>query len=172
MKTSQHYNRILAVAPFSRGFGFAVLENGQLVDSGIKAVRGNDKNGKCLEKIKGIFRKCEPDVLVLEDTRSAQSDRAPRIRELNAAILGISLGNNVPVAWFTKTQLKNFFFGTKGGTKHEIAQEIARRFPEELGHRLPRERRLWDSQDERIDLFFAVALAQLLYEATIAQAAG
>ena len=51
------------------------------------------------------------------------------------------------------------FFADGKGTKHTLAQIIARRFPEELGHRLPPKRRPWESEDYRMGIFDAVALA-------------
>jgi len=45
-------------------------------------------------------------------------------------------------------------------TKHALAEHLASRFPEELGFRLPKKRRFWMSEDSRMDMFDAVALAQ------------
>jgi hypothetical protein len=49
--------------------------------------------------------------------------------------------------------------GNDKGTKHVVAEVIAQRFPEELGFRLPPKRRAWMSEDSRIDIFDAAALA-------------
>jgi hypothetical protein len=47
--------RILAVAPSTRGFGFAVLEGqGTLVDWGVKLVTG-DKNDGAIRKVKEMI---------------------------------------------------------------------------------------------------------------------
>jgi hypothetical protein len=47
------------------------------------------------------------------------------------------------------------------GTKHALAEIIAKRFPEELGSRLPPKRKPWMSEDSRMNIFDAVALALL-----------
>ena len=156
--TRKRYNRILAVAPCSRGFGFALLEQGKLIESGLKTIRGENKNERCIEKIEGIIAQYQPEVLALEDTGADNSRRMPRIRDLSQSILAVSLRHKVPVAWFTIEEIRKHFFADRDGTKHEVAQNVAKHFPE-LEDRLPRERRLWDSQDARIDLFHAVALA-------------
>jgi hypothetical protein len=45
------------------------------------------------------------------------------------------------------------------GTKHELAEILAKQFPEELGSRLPPKRKAWMSEDSRMGIFDAVALA-------------
>ena len=40
-----------------------------------------------------------------------------------------------------------------------MAEILAKRLPEELGFRLPPKRRAWMSEDYRMDIFDAVALA-------------
>jgi hypothetical protein len=52
--------------------------------------------------------------------------------------------------------------GDDPGTKHALAEIIAERFPEELGFLLPPKRRDWMSQDSRMDIFDAVALALMV----------
>jgi hypothetical protein len=54
--------------------------------------------------------------------------------------------------------MRAFFIDGKG-TKHMVAQVLARRFPEELGHRLPPRRKTWKSEDSRMAMFEAMALA-------------
>jgi len=54
------------------------------------------------------------------------------------------------------------FFADGQGTKHALAEILAARFPEELGCRLPPKRRPWMSEDYRMDIFDAVALALVL----------
>jgi hypothetical protein len=51
------------------------------------------------------------------------------------------------------------FFAEGQGTKHALAEMLAGRFPEELASRLPPKRRPWMSEDYRMDIFDAVALA-------------
>ncbi|MDB6018025.1 MAG: hypothetical protein JWR19_2514 [Pedosphaera sp.] len=55
--------------------------------------------------------------------------------------------------------IKRMFFADGKGTKHSIAEILAQRFPEELGDRLPPKRLAWMSEDDRLYMFDAVALA-------------
>ena len=50
------------------------------------------------------------------------------------------------------------FFADGEGTKHALAEILAKRFPEELATRLPPKRRPWTSEDYRMDILDAVAL--------------
>ena len=165
-RNKNRYDRILGIAPCSKGFGFALLEGGTLIDSQIVRVRGNEKNTRCLQKIERLIESYQPEVLSLEDTGAENSRRMARIQDLSQSILAVSLRNKVPVVWFTMKEVKRWFFGKGSGTKYEIAQEMANRFPKELGDRLPPKRRLWESQDPRIDLFHAVALTCVAYRAS------
>jgi len=45
------------------------------------------------------------------------------------------------------------------GTKDGVAEIIAKQFPDELGSRLPPQRRPWTSEDYRMGIFDAMALA-------------
>ena len=47
------------------------------------------------------------------------------------------------------------------GTKAEIATVLVQRFPE-LRHRMPRERTRWSTEDERMHIFDALALAMVV----------
>ena len=47
----------------------------------------------------------------------------------------------------------------ESGTKQEMAEALAKQFPDELASRLPEKRKAWKSEDARMDIFEAVALA-------------
>ena len=67
--------RILAVAPLSRGLGYAVMEGPtRLVASGNKAILG-DKNAGALAWVQKFIQFYQPDVLVLPDVNARDTDR-------------------------------------------------------------------------------------------------
>src|SRR6266436_498973 len=75
--------RILAVAPSTRGVGFAVLEGQDLLaDWGFKTVKKEAKNAQSLKKVEELLAQYQPGVLVLEDVSVKGSRRSPRIRKL------------------------------------------------------------------------------------------
>jgi Holliday junction resolvasome RuvABC endonuclease subunit len=149
--------RILAVAPSSRGFGFAVLEGqATLVDWGVKSVTG-DKNTQSLAKVEELIAHYQPAVMVIQNT--SNNRRSTRIQELGQRIVTMAGNRNLRVALFSREQVTRVFFGKGQGTKHAVAEILANRFPEELGVRLPPKRQPWMSEDYRMDIFDAVSLA-------------
>jgi Holliday junction resolvasome RuvABC endonuclease subunit len=64
----------------------------------------------------------------------------------------------VNVKLFSQEQLRQTFCADGQGTKHDIAEIVAMRFPEELGSRLPPKRKPWMSEHYQMDIFDAVAL--------------
>ena len=158
----QKYPRILAIAPSTRGFGYAVLEGDKmLVDWGVKSVKG-DKNTGSIQEVGKMISHYEPHVMVLEDTAHKESRRSARIQALTKSVIVLAEGRSIKVALFSQKQVRRVFLGDGCGTKHALAEIIAERFPEELGFRLPPKRRAWTSEDSRMDIFDAVALALML----------
>jgi hypothetical protein len=49
--------------------------------------------------------------------------------------------------------------GDAKGTKHEMAELLAQKYPVQLAGKLPRKRRAWQNEDGRMDMFDAVGLA-------------
>jgi Holliday junction resolvasome RuvABC endonuclease subunit len=149
--------RVLAVAPSTRGFGFAILEGPEtLADWGVKSVRG-DKNASSLQHVGLLIDHYKPDLVVLENHTHCR--RAARIRALIDQISTLAKGRKIRVLLFSQEQIRRAFLPNGRGTKHAIAEIVAKRFSEELGSRLPPKRRPWMSEDYRMDIFDAVALA-------------
>ena len=151
--------RILAIAPSTRGFGFAVLEGlDTLADWGVKSVT-TDKNARSIAKVEELISQYKPDLLVLEDFSTGR--RAPRIRRLGKRLITLARNQNIKVALFTKEQIREAFYQISSGAKQARAEFIAEKFPDEIGFRLPPKRKPWMSEDYRMGIFDAVALALL-----------
>lgn len=161
-KTIPQYPRILAIAPSSRGFGFALLEGlNVLADWGVKSIKG-DKNAGCVSKVAEMGAHYQPDVIVLEDAAIKPSRHSPRIQALGKRIAALAKRSGTVVMMFSRKQVRQAFFAEGQGTKHAIAEFLANKYPEELGARLPPKRRPWMSEDYRMDIFDALALALAL----------
>jgi Holliday junction resolvasome RuvABC endonuclease subunit len=160
--TFPKHPRILAIAPSSRGFGYAVLEGHKLlVDWGVRSVDG-DKNSGAIRKVKEMIAHYHPEVMVLEDTAAKSSRRSSRIKTLTKRLVAVAESHTIKVAMFSQLQVRRVFLGDVNGTKDALAKIIAERFPEELGFRLPPKRREWTSEDSRMNTFDAVALALMV----------
>jgi Holliday junction resolvasome RuvABC endonuclease subunit len=151
--------RVLAIDPYTQGFGFALLE-GALLDWGLKEAKG-DKNSVCLKKITDLIEYYQPDVIVLENPTGEGSRRYLRVQELIQEIVKLASSKRIKSQSFSRSQIKKAFSTSGAFTKYQIANTIAEQFPE-LASRLPRVRKPWMSEDQRMSIFDAVALALTL----------
>jgi len=153
-------SRILAVALTSRGFGYAVLEGEWfLIESGYTSARNGFKNSICLGKVRRLVSLYEPDALIVQDVLAKDSGRRPRIKKLHREVEAYAQKRKLAVKVISGRQLRQILLGSESGTKQDMAEMLAKRFPIELGFRLPPKRRPWDSADSRMDIFDAVGLA-------------
>lgn len=157
-QTTSKQIRILAIAPTARGFGYSVMENNAMLECGYKGARGN-KNIKVVSKSEKLMKQFMPDVVVLQDVNAKGSRRAPRIKALHRKIVGVAENHKCKVKLFSGIQLRDALLDDPKGTKHEMAELLAQKFPAELAARMPRKRRAWENEDGRMDMFDAVGLA-------------
>jgi len=151
--------RILAIAPLSRGLGYAVMEGAnKLVACGNKAIL-RDKNAKALAWVNRFIQFYQPDVLVLPNVAAADTRRAARIKTLHRQIVTWAGKKQVKVRLISVTQVRTELLGDSKGTKFAVAKVLAAKYPTELGLRLPPKRRPWMSEDPRMDIFDAVGMA-------------
>ena len=151
--------RILAIAPLSRGLGYAVMEGSdKLVACGNKAIL-RDKNGKALAWVNRFIQFYQPDVLVLPNVTAADTRRATRIKTLHRKIVAWAGKLQLKLRLVSVTQVRTQLLGAAKGTKFDVARTLAEKFPTELGQRLPPKRRPWMSEDPRMDIFDAVGMA-------------
>lgn len=132
-----------------------------LVDWGVKPVKG-DKNAQSLAKVEQLIVHYRPDVLVMEDALAKNSRRSSRIKALSQQIIGLAESHKTKITLFSREQVRRRFFADGHGTKHALAKIVAAQFQAELRSCLPPERRLWMSEDHRMDIFDAVVLALVL----------
>jgi Holliday junction resolvasome RuvABC endonuclease subunit len=154
--------RILAIALTSRGFGYCVMEGPVMLECGKKKAKGN-KNAQAVSKIEKLMNQFLPDVLVLQDVNAAHCRRAPRIKALHRQVVELAEEHKCKVTLFSGKQLRTTLMGDVKGTKHEMAEMLVQKYPSELGGKLPPKRRAWDNDDGRMDIFDAVALAEVFW---------
>jgi hypothetical protein len=65
---------------------------------------------------------------------------------LSQKIIALAKTHKFKVALFSQEQVRQTFFADGKGTKHALAEILAKRFPEELGSRLPQKRKPWMSE--------------------------
>jgi hypothetical protein len=151
--------RILAIALSTGGFGFVVMEGQRTIIEFGRRVADGDKNAQSIAKAKKLLNFYRPDVLVLQDVEAKSSQRYPRIKTLNRQIKRMAEKHKIKVKLISKEQLRSLLLGNPRGTKQEMAEMLAAQFPDELASRLPPKRKPWKSEDARMDLFDAMAMA-------------
>jgi hypothetical protein len=151
--------RILAIALSTGGFGFVVMEGQRMIIEFGRRVADGDKNVQSLAKLQKLLSFYRPDVLVLQDAEAKGSRRYPRIKTLNRQIKAMAEKHKIKVKLISGKQLRDLLLGNPRGTKQEMAEMLAAQFPDELAPRLPTKRKPWESEDSRMDIFDAVALA-------------
>lgn len=157
-QTASKQIRILAIAPSARGFGYSVMEGPSILECGNKGAKGN-KNVQTISKVEKLMKQFLPGVLVLQDVNAKGPRRAPRIKALHRQIIRLAAKQNCKVSLFSGEKLRITLLGNVKGTKHEMAEMLAQKYPVELAAKLPSKRRAWESEDYRMDIFDAVALA-------------
>jgi Holliday junction resolvasome RuvABC endonuclease subunit len=149
--------RVLGIAPSSRGFGFAVLEGDNLVEWGVRTAKGEGKNSKLLAKVSDLITMCQPEAMILEDI-SAPVRRASRIRDLHAEIIEAARAERIKFVILPRRKVREAIVSDESATKQDVAEMLAKRFPNELGMHLPRKRKPWMSENHQMAMFDAVAL--------------
>jgi hypothetical protein len=156
--------RVLAVDPYSRGVGFAVLEGpGCLIDWGLRTT-GKADNAKAARVIDKLIDRFRPDVLALEDWDSAGARRCKRVQKLLDRIAADE-GPRVLVRLVTRRALCAIGPLTQTGTKYGRACFLGERFPE-LQAFLPPVRKPWMPEDDRMAVFDALSFAVVCSETT------
>jgi len=154
--------RIAAVSLSANGFGYAIMEGNTLVEYRNK-IFYTDKNANSLIHIDKFIVRYRPDVLVLNDVNAKGTYRAPRIKELHQKVVKLAKKHKLKINKISNIELRTLLLNDPKGTKHEMAECIAKQFPDELASRVPPKRKLWTSEANRMDMFDAVGLAVALH---------
>lgn len=159
MNQTSKRSRVLAISLSTRGFGYAVMENNELLlDYGKKKINGN-KNAGSLSSIKKVMVQIQPEVLVLQDVNNAKgTKRVPRIKQLHRKVVALAKKQKLKVVIISGKKLRATLLGNEKGTKHEMATSMAQQFPDELMLLLPPKRTVAMKEDARMDIFDAVEL--------------
>lgn len=168
MRKHQHKKqpkeRILAIDPTHRGFAYALFEGDDLIDWGLSHVARDKKNEETLERVARLIQTFEPHVFVVEDEEGPGSRRAARVERLLRSLRQLAQGLGIRTYAFSRDAVRGAFADCGAWNKEEIASEVAERYPE-LQPTLPPHRKIWQSEDHRINVFDAAALGQTYLEA-------
>jgi Holliday junction resolvasome RuvABC endonuclease subunit len=155
-------SRILAISPSSCGFGYAVMEGkGRLVAYGNMVIKKN-KNARVMLHAEKIIARYQPNVLAIQDVNGKGTHRHLRIKKLHQKVITLAEKDKIKVLKLSNRELRNSLLGNVRGTKYEMAEMLAKQFPDQLASRMPKKRKDWTSEDARMDSFDAVGLTVAL----------
>lgn len=159
--TTPRPQRILALDPWSRGIGVAVLYGEKLVLCRVRHLRGPPlperllKNG--ITAVEDLIQIYAPGVLVLPSVSQSNSHRSRHVRVFVQTVTRLAARRRIRVMERSRQQIE-LTLGVEGSvSRHRVAEVVAYRFPV-LQPKLPPPRRPWQPQDLRLSAFFAVAL--------------
>lgn len=158
---SREITRILAVAPVSRGFGLVVMDSlGVPLDWRVKEIheKPKRKNARCVFEVNKLIEEHRPHVLVLEEHRAPGSKKRKRVAELLDTLIELATDSGVGAATYGPRDIRAALGLPAGANKDKVAAEVAKHLPV-LKRRLPKLRRLWDSERYAMPVFVAGALA-------------
>ena len=164
MRPAKRHLITLAIYFSNRGVSFVLFE-GTLspYDWGIFEVRGLRKEAQCRRKVMQLLDKYAIDVLVLQDSGPEGTRRASRLTMLNAALEAEVQEHDVPVFKYSRAAVYATFASAGFSNKQTLAEVIAKRIPAFERH-VPPPRKPWKSEDARMGLFDAAALALVFFQ--------
>lgn len=154
--------RVLSIYPNVRGFGFSVFEGPKNpIDWGSNTIKFN-KNKGSLEKVERLIDFYAPDIVVTENAEDPELRRCERITTLLGDIEDLCDKKNQKIICYSRQAVTDVFSNFGALKKHEIASKIAVWLPS-LAPYLPPPRKPWMSEDYRMAIFDAVALAMTYF---------
>ncbi len=149
--------RVVGIDPTTKGFAYVVFEDPEtLIDWGHAEVRPLSHES-CLERITRLLARYEPAALVCEDITHPSCQRRQRVKNLLTALQAFTYQCGVETLGISQHDVENYFSAYDAHTKYARACCITAWFPE-LSPYLPPKRKLWMSEDLRINTFDAAAL--------------
>ena len=150
--------RILAIDPITKGFGFVVLESEplQLVNWGPATCRRTDDS--LGETVRTFLTRYRPTALVLEDPTTARSYTRRLALTASIGVIVQAAESQCEVQLVPREVVRESLAALGATTKRQAIQLLVKHFPE-LGAKVPPGRFIWQSEDARWAIFDALILA-------------
>lgn len=145
---------MLAIDPTSRGFGFVILETpDRLLDWGLR-----QRLAHSVTDLRALLDFYRPHILVVENCSAPGARRGERARQLIAEATAMAIAEpRIAVRTIAAHDVRRAFKTLSATNKSAMAATLVEQFPELAPH-LPRRRKIWMSEDERMAVFDALAL--------------
>lgn len=160
---SRRYDLVMAIFPSARGIAHVLFEGPYSpVDWGISDPRREHRKRRAIGHISRLLDHYTPDVLVLRGRVGFPLGRA-RLHKLLEAMEALAATKSVPIAQFSRSQIREAFQFLGSPTRYAIVETIAKNIPMFEPH-VPPVRKIWKTEDRRMGLFDAIALALTFYQ--------
>jgi hypothetical protein len=146
-RSSSPFDRILALDLHPRSFGYAVFENADLLDWGLRKWPPR--------QLKTAGRKLCRLLALWQPMRLLIREGAPR-REY-AMVEALAQNAKVPMLCVTRAVVQDAFRSSKRASRFDVARLVAERYPE-LALRLPATRKLGHAEPFQLRMFNAAAV--------------
>ncbi len=148
------FARYLGVDIRSRGFGFVVVENSSVLDSGIRRCDRCEMEDCLEQRFARILQTYVPSVVIMR-IAPGRSPGPEKLTIVNA-VKKQTKQHGVEIVRRGPRAIRRHFSQRNAHTKYEIAQVVATTLPE-LAWKLPPKRRLWEPENYRMSIFDAAA---------------
>jgi len=153
----KNHNTILAIYPNGNGFGFALMQDAKNpIDSRTLEVRSKDYK-KYLSRLEKLILYYRPTLLIVEDLLDDHK-KSKRIEKLIQQTQILAREMTLPIKKYSRKQIQQTFDSFNAHTRYEIAKCISDWFPI-LGLKLPRAKKVWESDDYDMGAYDALSLA-------------
>ena len=156
---------VLAFYPNQLGFGFALMENALTLTDYQIVVSRPMSNSYLLKRIKELIVFYEPEIVILEDIETKKSRKSKRVQKLMNLIISYAISHKVPLAFYSREQIREVFLNFKAKSKFEIASTIAQNIPV-LKNRLGDKRLIYKAESYAMGIFDSISLAVTHYYKT------
>jgi len=155
--------RVMTVFPNKCGIGHAIFENPRFpVEWGICDLRGDDRHRKAVRRINALVDRYSPDMLVLRDLADVRLKRGRRHYRLLKALEELGKSRGISTMRFSRAEIRRSFDSLRSPTRHAIVHAIAEQIPTFEVY-TPPVKKIWQTEDRRMVLFDAAALALAFY---------
>jgi len=132
--------KIIGINPGTRYLGIAVLDGSELMDWGIKVLKGRwskEKTKKALCIISDFIERYEPDILAIKKLHPSRRSR--NLAQLVAKIKEFSRRKGLKVYQYSIKEIESFFIEERKLNKRNLIEVIANLYPM-LHHEMTKER--------------------------------
>jgi hypothetical protein len=155
MHHHSHDNRMISLDVRSKTLAYAVLDGPlQILDFGVS---GSTHRGFQASRVEKLVRKFQPSVIVLRKVPEGSKRDNPAVQAAIKTIRSEAKRLSVPLVSIEKRLIDQTFRPHCKPTKYQIARLLSVCFPA-LRWYMPSVRKIWMSEDRRMQYFDAVAL--------------